>query len=196
MDYYDIAAMSPAGSINSSVNDMSNWMRMWLNKGKFNDTEILSEAYIQEAISSQMVIRASLPDEEFPDMHLANYGYGWMITSYRGHYRVEHGGNIDGFSASVAFYPSDNLGIVVLTNQNGSVIPSLVRNTIADRMLKTDKTDWVERFVERSNKTKKAQEDSKSEDTSNQVKTQNHLMLFKSMLVLMIIPVMEASMLL
>jgi hypothetical protein len=25
-DYYDIAAMSPAGSINSSVNDMSKWL--------------------------------------------------------------------------------------------------------------------------------------------------------------------------
>lgn len=53
MDYYDIAAMSPAGSINSSVNDMSRWLVTWINKGKFNDEEIIPEAYINEAMSSQ-----------------------------------------------------------------------------------------------------------------------------------------------
>lgn len=159
MDYYRIAGMSPAGSINSSVNDMSKWLITWINKGKFRETEILPEAYINEAISSQMVIAGGLPDKEFPDMYMANYGYGWMMASYRGHYRVEHGGNIDGFSASAAFFPSDKIGIVVLANQNGSAVPGIVRNTIADRMLKTDKTDWLQRFVDRQKKNKEAKEE-------------------------------------
>jgi hypothetical protein len=73
---------------------------------------------------------------------MSNYGYGWMTSSYKGHYRVEHGGNIDGFTASVSFFPSDSIGIVVLANQNGSSIPSVVRNIIADRLLGVDKTDW------------------------------------------------------
>ena len=108
--------MSPAGSINSSVNEMSNWIITWINKGKFNDKQILPEAYADEAISSQMVISGALPDKEFPDMHMENYGYAWFLSSYRGHYRVEHHGNIDGFSANVAFFPSDSIGVVVLTN--------------------------------------------------------------------------------
>jgi len=141
MDYYRIAGMSPAGSINSSVNEMANWLITWINKGKFNDEQILPEAYIDEAISSQMVVSGGLPDKEFPDMHLSNYGYAWFLSSYRGHYRVQHGGNIDGFSANVAFFPSDSVGVVVLTNQNGSAVPNLVRNTVADRMLQTQKTD-------------------------------------------------------
>ena len=66
MDYYHIAGMSPAGSINSSVNEMSNWLITWINKGKFNDEQILPEAYINEAISSQMVVSGALPDKEFP----------------------------------------------------------------------------------------------------------------------------------
>lgn len=169
-DYYHIAGMSPAGSINSSVNEMSNWMIAWLNKGKFKDQEVLPEAYTSEAMSSQMVIRGSLPDDEFPDMHLSNYGYGWGISSYRGHYRVEHGGNIDGFSASVAIYPSDNIGIVVLANQDGSAVPSLVRNTLADRMLKTKKTDWLTRFKERKEKAKKKKEEVKEEEKTNEIK--------------------------
>lgn len=169
MDYYHIAGMSPAGSINSSVNEMSNWLITWINKGKFKDQEVLPAAYVNEAMSSQMVISAALPDEEFPEMHLANYGYGWMISSYRGHYRVEHGGNIDGFSASVAFYPSDSLGIVVLANQNGSAVPGIVRNTLADRMLKTERTDWGKRFKENQEKAKKEQNEAREEMTSGKV---------------------------
>ena len=147
MDYYKIAAMAPAGSINSSVNDMAKWLIVWLNKGKYQDEQILPEIYVNEAMSSQAVIGAGLPDPPFDDMFLANYGYGWMISSYRGHYRVEHGGNIDGFSASTSFFPSDDLGIVVLANQNGSAVPSLVRNTIADRMLQSERTNWAEHFA-------------------------------------------------
>ncbi|TJY36207.1 serine hydrolase [Pontimicrobium aquaticum] len=169
MDYYDIAGMSPAGSINSSVNDMSKWLITWINKGKFNDTEIIPEAYITEAMSSQMVINGTLPDEELPDMHFANYGYGWMLQSYRGHYRVEHGGNIDGFSASVAFFPTDKIGIVVLTNQNGSAATGLVRNTIADRMLGGKTTDWVKRFTDSQEKNKKAQEEAEDNSSSSKV---------------------------
>ncbi len=170
MNYYDIAGMSPAGSINSSVNDMSKWLITWINKGKFNDKEIIPETYVNEAISSQMVVSGRIPDDEFPDMHLANYGYGWIISSYRGHYRVEHGGNIDGFSANVAFFPTDNIGVVILANQNGSALPTLVRNTVADRMLKTDKTDWAKRFKERREKGEKEQEEVKEKSGTSNVK--------------------------
>lgn len=141
-DYYDISGMSPAGSINSSVNDMSRWVRTWINGGKWEDEQVIPNSFVQQAMSSQMVINGAPPSKENPDLHLSNYGYGWMISSYKGHYRVEHGGNIDGFSANTAFYPSDSLGIVVLTNQNGSQIPSLVRNIVADRILNVKKTDW------------------------------------------------------
>ncbi|MDT0557383.1 serine hydrolase [Ichthyenterobacterium sp. W332] len=170
MDYYDIAGMSPAGSINSSVNDMTKWLITWINNGKYGEEQIIPEPYVREAMSSQMVINAALPDEELPDMHFANYGYGWMLQSYRGHYRVEHGGNIDGFSASVAFFPTDKLGIVVLTNQNGSAVTGLVRNTIADRMLEGEKTDWVQRYADGVAKAKEAEKEVKSDTDEAKVK--------------------------
>ena len=134
MDYYNINAMGPAGSINSSVTDMANWVQTWINGGKFNGKQVLPASYVKDAMSSQMVIGAGFPDKEVPDAHLSNYGFGWFISSYRGHYRVEHGGNIDGFSASTSFFPSDSIGIIVLTNQNGSADNGSVRNMIADRL--------------------------------------------------------------
>src|SRR5690606_27407571 len=49
---------------------------------------------------------------------------------------------IDGFSASTGFFPTDSLGIVVLTNQNSSPVPNVVRNFIADRMLGLPFVNW------------------------------------------------------
>src|SRR5436190_22024688 len=137
--------MNPAGSINSSVTEMANWVITWINGGKYKGKEILPSPYVQDAISSQMVISGGVPDKENPVIHFSNYGLAWFLASYRGHYRVEHGGNIDGFSASTCFFPSDSIGIIVLTNQNGSIVPGIVRNTIADRLFGLNKIDWNKR---------------------------------------------------
>jgi len=168
VDYFDIAAMSPAGSINSNVEEMSKWLITWINGGKFNGTEVLPSNFVTEAMSSHMVIGGGLPDKENPDIYLSNYGYGWFIASYKGHYRVEHGGNINGFSASTCFFPSDSIGIVVLTNQNGSVIPSIVRNIISDRMLKLRPTDWNKKLKDQYDKAIKSQSDAMAASSKNQ----------------------------
>lgn len=170
IDYYDIAGMSPAGSINSSVNDMSKWMMLWLNDGKLGEEQILPESYVKEAMSSQMVAAAGFPSKELPDVQYANYGYGWFLHSYKGHYMVEHGGKIDGFSASVALYPSDSLGIVVLANQNGSAVPRLIRNIAADHMLKVNKTEWAKQHKEDLEKALKAQKENKDDKELSNVK--------------------------
>jgi CubicO group peptidase (beta-lactamase class C family) len=167
MDYYNINAMSPAGSINSSVNEMAKWVTAWIYGGKVNGKEIFPAAYMKEAMSSQMIIAAGLPDKEKPDIQFANYGFGWFMASYRGHYRVEHGGNIDGFSASTCFFPTDSIGIIVLTNQNGSSVTSIVRNTIADRLLKVKPIDWLADRKAADDKAKAAAKEAEGKVSSN-----------------------------
>jgi len=165
-DYYNISGMAPAGSINSSVNEMSNWLTTWINGGKFEGQQILPPSYVSEAISSQMVVAGAPPTGEHPDVQFANYGYGWFLASYRGHYRVEHGGNIDGFSASTSFFPSDSIGIVVLVNQNGSPVPSIVRNILADRLLKLPNFDWSKEMKDAVAKRKKEEKETTAKKTS------------------------------
>ena len=169
IDYYKIAGMAPAGSINSSVNDMSRWLITWMNEGIYDESKILSPIYISEAISSHSVMGPNLPNKENPDLHLANYGYGWMLSSYKGHYRVEHGGNIDGFSASTVFYPSKKVGIIVLSNQNGSPAPSIVRNIIADRMLETKKTNWLNSYLNELKESKSVQKKLDEDENNDKI---------------------------
>lgn len=160
-DYYSIRGMAPAGAINSSVHEMSNWVQTWINKGKYNGKEIFPISYAEDAISSHMVIGKGIPGEKNPDLFMSTYGYGWFLSSYRGHYRAEHGGNIDGFSASVCFFPSDSIGIIVLSNQNGSSIPYLVRNTISDLIFDVKDSDWISEFIDTRKKQKATKEESK-----------------------------------
>lgn len=177
-NYYNINGMAPAGSINSSVNEMANWVMAWINGGKLNGKEIFPSTFMKEAMSSQMVIGAGLPDKEKPDVHFSNYGLGWFLASYRGHYRVEHGGNIDGFSANTCFFPSDSIAIIVLSNQNGSAVPSIVRNTIADRMLKVKPIDWLADRNIADAKAKTAAKEAETKVESNRKKgtTPSHLL--------------------
>ncbi len=167
MDYYEIRAMAPAGSINSSVNEMASWLKVWINGGKLDGKEIIPADYAREAMSSQMVVGGGLPSAEVPDAFLSNYGYGWFLSSYRGHYRVEHGGNIDGFSASTSFFPTDSIGIVVLTNQNGSTIPGIVRNMVADRMLGLKAINWSDQVKSQRDKQLAAQKETVKSTSSN-----------------------------
>jgi len=152
LPYFEIRGMGPAGSINSSVLEMANWLKLWIGGGEQGGKRLIPSDFVKEAASSQMVIAGGLP-AKYKDIYVANYGLGWMISSYRGHYQVEHGGNINGFSASTCFFPTDGLGIVVLANQNASAVPSVVRNLIADRWLELSTIDWNTRSVKQDTAT-------------------------------------------
>ena len=54
----------------------------------------------------QMVIQGAPAYKEESE---GSYGMGFFISAYRGHKQVEHGGNIDGFSAELAFLPNDQI---------------------------------------------------------------------------------------
>lgn len=138
--YRNIDGIGPAGSINSCAKDMANWLITWINDGKFNGKEIIPASYRNQAITVQVATGGGLPGTENPDLHFGGYGLGWGMNSYRGHYRVEHGGGIDGFITSTCFFPSDSIGIFVVTDQ--STPTTSIRNFIADRMLKLSYRNW------------------------------------------------------
>jgi CubicO group peptidase (beta-lactamase class C family) len=167
LEHYPINGMGPAGSIYSSVSDMARWVQCWINGGKLDGKEVLPASYVKEAISSQMVVNGAPPGMRHPDIQFSTYGFGWTLTSYKGHYRVEHGGNIDGFSASTSFFPTDSVGIVVLVNQDESWVPATVRNIIADRLLKTTPYDWLGEQI-KDLKRAKAAADSAGKATAQQ----------------------------
>ncbi|PSL35925.1 serine hydrolase [Chitinophaga ginsengisoli] len=164
--YKNINVIGPAGSINSCVNDMAKWVIAWINGGKSNGKQILPAAYVTEASSAQMPIGGGRPGKEMPDIHGGSYGLGWMLSTYHGHYQVEHGGNIDGFTASTCFYPSDSIGIIILSNQSGSPVPYLLRNIFSDRLLGVKYYAWSDTAVKQLNEMRAKNKGDKKNDTA------------------------------
>jgi CubicO group peptidase (beta-lactamase class C family) len=140
LPFRDISNIGPAGSINSSVNEMARWVITHLNGGKYGEKKLAEAATVNELHLPQMATGA--PSER-PDISPGAYALGWLVDTYRGHQRVQHGGNIDGFSANVVLFPKDGVGIVALTNLNGTPLRDLIAREIADRLFKLEKVDWI-----------------------------------------------------
>ncbi len=138
--FRNLTNMGPAGSINSSVREMSNWVIVHLNAGKFGDRQLLNPASVDDLHLPHMPIEQT---PSTPYLSPASYGMGWFVDYYRGHQRVYHGGNIDGFSALVSMLPQDGYGFVILTNRNGSVLPGILVNTLVDKLLGLEPVDWI-----------------------------------------------------
>ncbi len=138
-DYFRIDGMGPAGSICASATDIVPWLLLWT-QGKGQG--ILPPSFVQEALSVQMTTGNTLPDAENPSIVSMGYGLGWFLAIYYGHYRAVHGGGIRGFTADVCLFPTDSIGIAVFVNQDGSQVPAVLRNLIADRLLHLPYRDW------------------------------------------------------
>lgn len=151
--FRNITTVGPAGSINSNVTNMAQWALLHLNRGKIGDTRLISETGIAEMHRPQMVMPESNQDAEIA---MRAYGMGWFVESYRGKVRVHHGGNIDGFSALVAFLPMDGVGVVVLSNRDGTPLPEVVARTAIDRLLALPAIDWNARLLSRAEAGEKA----------------------------------------
>ncbi|MBD2445722.1 serine hydrolase [Nostoc sp. FACHB-152] len=144
--FCNIDVSSAAGSINSNVADMANWLLLHLNQGKYGDKQIISPFHLEEMHSPQFGTSQRL---QFNDIFHYFYGLGWFISVYRGHNLIQHGGNIDGFTSRTTLLPQDNIGIVVLTNLKQNPVIHTVTYYVCDRLLGLDESPWNERMKER-----------------------------------------------
>jgi CubicO group peptidase (beta-lactamase class C family) len=167
LPYRNIDAVGPAGSINSNTDDMAKWLMMQLNKGKYNDKEVVSGNMLHEMHRPHSVV----PSSASKHISYTTYGLGWFISTYRGQLVIDHGGNIDGFSAMVALMPRKKTGIVILTNKNATPITRVIRNKVFDRLADLKDIDWSKKGLDRMAKRKKAQKkEEKKEKKTDQIK--------------------------
>lgn len=143
LPYRNIDAIGPAGSINSNAEDMSKWLLFQVGNGRFQGKKILSLKEIRRQRTP--VIAMGTPGQE-PVLSQPMYGLGWMTYFYQGLSAINHGGNIDGFSAEVFVIPGQQFGIAVLTNLDRTRFPTAVCLEAADIFLDLNRNDWASQF--------------------------------------------------
>jgi CubicO group peptidase (beta-lactamase class C family) len=160
--YRNIDAVGPAGSINSSVEEMLHYIQFHIDSGAYRGRQLLSKANAREMQTPQMLVGTQ---EIWPDeLGMATYGLGLSITTYRGRKLVQHGGGIDGFISQMSWMPRERIGVMVLTNQSGNnPVPNIVTRRVFDLMLGLDPIDWVARVKEQEREARERSEQQRKE---------------------------------
>jgi CubicO group peptidase (beta-lactamase class C family) len=127
----------PAGSLYSNVIDLSNFIRMVLNDGKFDGKQIIEKETLHQMMSCQ---NGNVP----LDMS-EKIGLSWFIDhnpeewGYAGG-AVMHGGDTHVYHASLIILPKQKFGAVVLTNsQKGNMISYSIARKMLQRILEVRK---------------------------------------------------------
>ena len=109
--------MAPAGSMYSTVVDLSLFMSAMFGRGQGVNGRILESATLERMWTPQYAEPGGTN----------GYGLGFAIGQIDGHRRLGHGGAIYGFSTELAFLPDEGLGAVTLVALDGA-------NSIAGRI--------------------------------------------------------------
>lgn len=125
--------LAPAGSIGSSVYDLSRWMAMQLDTGKLEGAEIFKKQSILRTWRAETIV--SPFQHRFLPTNFGLYGLGWFISDYAGKQLIEHDGGVDGFTTTVCFMPSERLAIIVLTNTDVNALFASLKWRILDAYL-------------------------------------------------------------
>lgn len=148
IDYVNWDNIGPAGSINSCVNELANWMRLQLNTGTWNSKKYWDAKRTYEMWEYNIIKPVSSWQREHMPTRLVNgYGLGWELMDYAGHKIVSHGGGYDGMISKTVLVPDMNLGFVILTNSNNS-LPSALGFAGLDIFLKPEhREDFITLFA-------------------------------------------------
>ena len=131
--YCLIDNLAPAGSISSSVNDMSKWVMMQLNDGKLDGKEIIPASAIAQTRLPHSILGNG--GYLYNKGHFALYGLGWFLEEYSGRKIVSHTGGVNGFVTSVTLVPEEKLGIIVFTNTDQNSFYEALKWEIMDAYL-------------------------------------------------------------
>ncbi|HYE53347.1 MAG TPA: serine hydrolase [Chitinophagaceae bacterium] len=141
--------LGPAGSVGSSVTDMSKWVLMLLNNGQLNNQRIISANGIGQTTMPHSIIGGG--GHMFNKTHFNLYGLGWVLNDYNGKKLISHTGGVNGFVTSVTLVPEEKLGIVVLTNTDQNALYEAVKWEILDAYLKLPYRNYANVYVQGQN---------------------------------------------
>lgn len=138
----NVDGSSAAAALNSSVSDLTKWVRTQLNGGTFAGKTIFSEsqgwAMHQQYMAQQIGMQAA---KNNPTRHFSGVGMGWFAYNYHGRKIINHSGGLDGMLSFTVLIPEEKAGFVVLTNSESPAF-SIMMNKIRDVLVDAPKRDW------------------------------------------------------
>jgi CubicO group peptidase (beta-lactamase class C family) len=144
IDNAAVDGVAPAGSVWSSVQDMSKWMQMLLDGGTVNGRVLLKPETIAELFKPQSIVtpQAFYPTARLTKPHWMTYGLGWFQQDYRGRAVDFHTGSIDGMVAIHGLIRDERLGVYVLANRDHTELRHALMLNVFDRFTGVSERNW------------------------------------------------------
>ncbi|MCD9623278.1 serine hydrolase [Rhabdothermincola salaria] len=138
-------AQSPAGGVSSSANDMAQWLRLRLAEGTYDGDQLIDP----EALAATTTPQSLSGPPATPDARSGFYGLGIGVgNDWTGRVRLSHSGAFAlGAATVINLLPSEDLGIVVLTNGMPVGLPEAIAATFMD-LVETGEVerDWLDGY--------------------------------------------------
>jgi CubicO group peptidase (beta-lactamase class C family)/D-alanyl-D-alanine dipeptidase len=114
---------SPAGSLYTTVTDLSRFMSAMFARGQGARERVLQRASVESMWTPQFA----------PAGARTGFGVGFRIDTLDGHRSVGHGGAIYGFATEALMLPDDSLGVAIVTTLDAA---NVVTNRVAAAALR------------------------------------------------------------
>ena len=145
LPYDNIDNLGAAASIVSNVKDLSHWLLMQLDSGRYMGKRIMPWDVLQKTRVINTITRSS-KHPLFP-IHIQGYGLGVFTADYSGRQIYFHTGGADGFVTNTCFVPEESLGITILTNNDNQHFFEALRYQILDAYLGVPYQNRSEEFL-------------------------------------------------
>lgn len=123
-------AQDPAGGVTSTVMDLAKWMQLQLDVGQVDGKQLVDK----DAILALRAPAVPLGPPDSPVSRSSFYGHGMQISvDPAGRLRLSHSGAFNlGAATNYTLLPSEDLGIVVLTNGTPLGVPETLSAMFMD----------------------------------------------------------------
>ncbi|CAM4461901.1 D-alanyl-D-alanine-carboxypeptidase/endopeptidaseAmpH precursor [Mycobacterium basiliense] len=138
----DPDAQAPAGGVSSSVNDVARWLTMVMANGGYDGQQITSPEALLPAITPQVISTAA----RSPKARAGFYGHGFTVSvNSAGRTQYGHSGAFGlGAATNFVVLPSEDLGIIALTNAAPYGIPEALTAEFVDLVQYGEvREDWA-----------------------------------------------------
>jgi CubicO group peptidase (beta-lactamase class C family) len=136
---------APAGGASSNVLDMARWMRLLLAEGRWEGRALIDRDALLEGHTPQILSGHPSTAES----RAGFYGFGTNVGyDYSGRLRLTHSGAFaEGVATQFALLPSEDLGIVVLTNGMPIGVPEASTSYFLDLVVAGSiQEDWLKLY--------------------------------------------------
>lgn len=142
-------AIGPAGSVWSSIEDISKWTKSMLDSGKYEGGRLVQPKTWEEMTSVQTLVPSSefYPTAQLTKPNFTSYGLGWFQQDYKGRKLNFHTGSLPGSIAIHGQIPEERIAVYVFGNTDHVEVRHALMYKAFDLFALGGTTDWSSDFL-------------------------------------------------